>query len=103
MKTYFLHDGNIESGPFAREELKGKLERHTLIWKPGLKSWTPANQVDELKEMVAADTFGYAEAVTIDIKTVEASTNTPFNGTFRVAVFILFLLIALCYVVKASV
>ncbi|MCM5528224.1 DUF4339 domain-containing protein [Parasegetibacter sp. NRK P23] len=100
MKTYFLHDGNIESGPYAREELKGKLERHTLIWKPGLKNWTPANQLDELKEMVAADTFGCAETVN---KAPESSLHPPLNGTFRVAVFVLFLLITLCYVVKASV
>lgn len=100
MKTYFLHDGNFESGPFAREELKGRLERHTLIWKPGLKNWTPANQLEELKEFVAADTFGYTETTH---KVSESSINPPLNGTFRVAVFVLFLLAALCYLVEASV
>lgn len=102
MKTYFLHDGNVESGPYAREELKGKLERHTLIWKPGLKNWTPANQLDELKEMVAADTFGCTNTVKSENKAPASSLNPPLNGAFRVAVLILFVLIALCYAVKAG-
>ena len=47
---YFIIENNLQAGPFSIYELKDKgLASDTLVWTEGMKDWTPAWQVDELK------------------------------------------------------
>jgi len=51
MRQYYIHDGQMEKGPFDFEELKSQsLRKETPVWYEGLKSWAKAENLDELKE-----------------------------------------------------
>lgn len=53
MKKYYLHNGAEQQGPFTFEELTTQsINKYTLIWHDGLKDWTPAEKVDELKSLL---------------------------------------------------
>lgn len=50
MEQYFIMQGNREQGPFDLEELAlKKLKEDTLVWYRGLKKWSRACEIDELK------------------------------------------------------
>ncbi len=50
MKRYFYSDGERQFGPYDFEELREEgIEPDTLVWHPGLDSWIPASESDELK------------------------------------------------------
>ena len=50
---YFIIENNQQAGPFSIYELKDKgLASDTLVWTEGMKDWTPAWQVDELKNFL---------------------------------------------------
>jgi hypothetical protein len=52
MKHYFIKDGEIEIGPFTKEQLKSQtIEKETLIWHAALRKWTQACDVIELKKL----------------------------------------------------
>ena len=52
MTTYFIKDGDHESGPFTIEQLRLMLlSKETPIWYPALKKWTLAGNVYELKDL----------------------------------------------------
>lgn len=52
MKKYYIHNGQIESGPFDIEQLKEmQLNSDTPIWYDGLSEWTTIKSVDELKSI----------------------------------------------------
>jgi hypothetical protein len=52
MRTYYLHDGENEKGPFTIEELKlQNLKRDTQVWYEGLDAWMPTENVEELKSL----------------------------------------------------
>jgi hypothetical protein len=56
MKRYFYSDGEQQFGPYSLEELREKnIDRDTLVWHPGLDSWVPASESDELKELWHVD------------------------------------------------
>ena len=51
MEYYYLTDGRKE-GPFSLEELKNQnIQKDTLVWHEGLKTWTEAKKVDLLKSI----------------------------------------------------
>lgn len=53
MKTYYIHNGTENSGPFILEELKAKkITKTTLIWSEGMDQWKYAADVDELKSIL---------------------------------------------------
>lgn len=55
MKHYFFVESNQLKGPFTSEELKSKnLRPETMIWHEGLKDWTRASELDELKPLFGA-------------------------------------------------
>lgn len=48
---------NAQAGPFTEPEFitliqKGLVNANTLVWKPGLSGWVPANQVPEVGKML---------------------------------------------------
>ena len=50
--------GNQQQGPFdlgtlQSKVLTGDVTRQSLVWKPGMAQWTPADQVDEFKSLFA--------------------------------------------------
>lgn len=45
---YFVDSSRERRGPYSAEDLVGLITPDTLVWKEGLDSWTPANQVPEL-------------------------------------------------------
>ncbi len=54
MTYYFIKEGDNETGPFTVQQLKFKLiKRDTPVWHAGIKEWTNAGQVYELKELFA--------------------------------------------------
>jgi len=57
MKLYYYAQGDEQYGPFSREELQNEpIQPGTLIWYQGLKTWTPASQLEELNELLASGT-----------------------------------------------
>jgi hypothetical protein len=58
MRSYFIHDGMAQQGPFTLEELKAmKLSSDTSIWYEGLSEWTHLGAVQELRGMVTPPPF----------------------------------------------
>lgn len=56
---YFVGVGGKQAGPFDLNTLgdhvrDGSLTRQTLVWKPGMQAWQPAEGVDELKSLFAS-------------------------------------------------
>ena len=52
MTTYFIKDGDHESGPFTIDQLRLMLLRKaTPVWYAALKEWTCAGNVYELKDL----------------------------------------------------
>ena len=52
MTTYFIKEGEYESGPFTIDQLKTKLlNKETPVWHAALKNWTTAGNIYELKEL----------------------------------------------------
>lgn len=53
MKTYYIHNGTENSGPFILEELKAKkITKTTLVWFEGMDEWKYAGDIDELKSIL---------------------------------------------------
>jgi hypothetical protein len=53
MKTYYIHNGKENSGPFVLEELKSKkITKTTLVWYEGMDEWKYAGDIDELKSIL---------------------------------------------------
>jgi hypothetical protein len=53
MKTYYLHNGSENEGPFDFEELKSKkINRTTPVWREGMEDWKTAGEVEELKSIL---------------------------------------------------
>jgi len=51
MRRYYIHDGQMEKGPFDFEELKSQsLSKETPVWYESLDKWAIAGNLDELKE-----------------------------------------------------
>ena len=51
---YFIYKDNKQQGPFTVEQLAGMgLRSETLVWREGMEQWTPAWQVEELKDVLA--------------------------------------------------
>ena len=52
MNKYFTHNGQDEKGPFTINQLKKqKISKETMIWFEGLKNWTKAGEIAELKDL----------------------------------------------------
>ena len=48
--NYFIVDNGQQAGPYTIDELvKRGLNSDTLVWAEGMTDWTPAWQVEELK------------------------------------------------------
>ena len=53
MKLYYLHENNVNVGPFNIEELKAKkITSFTPIWCEGFDTWKTAGEIDELKPIL---------------------------------------------------
>ena len=53
MREYYIHDGQLEKGPFDFEQLKKQpIGRQTPVWYEGLENWAMAGNVDELKGLI---------------------------------------------------
>lgn len=53
MRKYFIHNGEIENGPFDIEQLKTmQIKSETPIWYEGLQNWTVTGNVEELKSIL---------------------------------------------------
>jgi membrane protease subunit (stomatin/prohibitin family) len=56
---YFVGVGGKQSGPFELEAIAdkvrdGSLTKQTLVWKPGMAGWVPADSLSEFKAFFAA-------------------------------------------------
>jgi hypothetical protein len=57
--SYFLAVNNVQAGPFDLATLSSKaregvLTRSSLVWRPGMVNWTPADTVPELQTLFVA-------------------------------------------------
>lgn len=55
---YYVVLDDKAAGPFSDVELSrligaGKVSRNTLVWKPGMQQWQPAENVSEVLRLVA--------------------------------------------------
>ena len=50
--SFFIAVDNKQSGPFAVNDLGGRITRDTLVWRQGMAQWTRAADVPELKSLV---------------------------------------------------
>jgi hypothetical protein len=54
MKKYYLHNGTENIGPFDIEELKSRsITKNTQVWCEGMEDWKNANEIEELKTILA--------------------------------------------------
>lgn len=49
--TYFYSDSGSSVGPYSKEELKGKIEKDTLVWYQGQEDWIMASEIESLKDL----------------------------------------------------
>lgn len=49
---YYYSDGNNQLGPLPIDELKGKINRETLVWKEGMPQWIRAADIEELENIL---------------------------------------------------
>tara|TARA_B100001063_G_scaffold174599_1_gene163590 strand:+ start:242 stop:910 length:669 start_codon:yes stop_codon:yes gene_type:complete len=57
MKEYFYFDGEERHGPVKLHELlKKEISKDTLVWFEGLKNWTPAHEINEIKTFINIQT-----------------------------------------------
>ncbi len=53
MKSYFIHDGNQQLGPFSISDLKEKnIQSSTPIWTEEMSDWTTAGELPELSSII---------------------------------------------------
>ena len=70
MEKYYLYINDEQQGPFNIEELKNKkINRNSKVWFEGLEDWKNAEDIEELKTIVAS--------IPPPIKTI--STPPPFK------------------------
>jgi len=56
MKHYYYENNDQQLGPFTFEELKSKrLKKSALVWTDGLEKWIPADQIEELKDILVSE------------------------------------------------
>ena len=87
MEFFIIDNNGQQAGPFSLDQLVQKgITPETLVWKQGMKDWTPAWKVDDLKavlEAVEADKQNQASNNSANTG-YSASTNTashPAGGT----------------------
>lgn len=52
MIYYFIKEREIEAGPYTVKQLKNtSLKKETLVWHAGIREWSPANNIYELKDL----------------------------------------------------
>lgn len=74
MEYFIIDENNQQAGPFSLEQLAEKLiTPETLVWSQGMKDWTPAWKVAELRTTLEA-----AEAIRANAATSQANNS---NGT----------------------
>ena len=55
MRSYYIHDGRNELGPFTLTSLKEqKITKNTPIRLEGMQDWTTAGHIEELQAIIAA-------------------------------------------------
>lgn len=53
---YFIFKEKRQQGPFTLDQLAGiGISSETLVWREGMAQWTPAWQIDELKDILAGN------------------------------------------------
>ena len=53
MIYYFIKEEGKESGPYTIKQLECKsLNKDTLVWHAGIKQWSPAYNIYELKSLL---------------------------------------------------
>ena len=71
---YFIIENGTQAGPFTPEELVNTklITAETLVWTDGLKDWTPAWQIEEIR-------------LAMETRTNSQQTPPPVAPTMQVA------------------
>ena len=89
MKIYYLHENNVNIGPFSIEELKEKkITSFTPIWCEGFENWKTAGEIEELKPIVTK-----LPSPTEQLTTVPKNTFLGFNRKSVLVVMAAFLIL----------
>ena len=102
MRKYFIHNGQQEEGPFEKEVLRAKVIKPTThVWYEGLVDWTPAADIDELKDLFqtsAPPPFGLpkpppppSKKAALDSKPAEAPPKRKSRRGLVIAVLVILL------------
>jgi hypothetical protein len=68
MRTYYINNGNENSGPFTLEQLKNQqIKENTLVWYQGMDEWKHAVDLEDLKPFFFTDI----------LEPVQQSSSTP--------------------------
>lgn len=53
MKSYYIHQGGRQQGPYSIDQLKTmRIGPTTQVWTEGLPEWTPAKKINELQTVL---------------------------------------------------
>lgn len=80
---YYVDSNRQRKGPFKKEDLIREISPNTLVWTDGMPEWTPANQVDDLKDYFTTN---------VDLSPVE--TNNSQKKIIWICIAIIGILVA---------
>lgn len=82
MKIYYLHENNVNIGPFSIEELKErKINSFTPIWCEGFDAWKTAGEIEALQSIVTE--LPSPAEINNKEKTIYKKINSGFLGFHR--------------------
>ncbi len=87
MEYFIIENNGQQAGPFSLEQLVQKaITPETLVWAQGMKDWTPAWKIAELKtvlETVEAIKANAANKEDAEGTSADAANNGPEAANFR--------------------
>ncbi len=97
MRSYYVHNGNAQNGPFTLEELGNQnLKKETLVWFEGASDWSAAGEIDELKSLFAVIPPPFHKSSSSSKAGEAVGKTVASSGTLR-AVGVLAILVVLGY------
>jgi hypothetical protein len=101
MKIYYLHENNVNVGPFSIEELKDrKITSFTPIWCEGFDAWKTAGEIDALKSIVKE--LPSPAEIGNNEKTIRKKINSGFLGFHKknvIALLVVMIIILLSLII----
>lgn len=89
---YYVENGD-KKGPYPANELKGKIEKDSLLWSEGMKDWEKAEQISEFKSLFEVTPPPIPGSKEANSNTYSRITNSVFYAwTFAVLCIVICIL-----------